>query len=170
MPKEYHTYLTWGWGKVVCGLSACLMLPHQQDSFHLGVDFSSYFFASPQHVDQTPYRINLLSLRLQFKMVAIVTWSHQKRFYLLNPAKAKSLYSFTTLVLFPRMWSIFLPFWSAISTIISSHHFHSPVCHFKITTTYIYHHVYAIVFIIQHSSPLICFTYLAPIVNLSLDL
>ena len=56
------------------------LLPHQQDSFHLGVDFSTYFFASPQHVDQSPYRINLLSLRLQFKMVAIVTWSHQKGF------------------------------------------------------------------------------------------
>lgn len=126
-------------------------MSYLHDSFHWGVDFSTYFFASPQPVEETPYRINFFRFRLQFKMVAIVTWSPQEGFLQEKAVSKIPLNYFIASIVFPRIWSLFLPFWSTISTIISSCCPNSLAFLFKITTTYIYHHVH-VVFTIQHSS------------------
>lgn len=56
------------------------------DSFHLGVDFSTHFFASPQPAEKSPHRVNILSPRIQFKMVDVITWPPKEGFLLILKA------------------------------------------------------------------------------------
>lgn len=58
---------------------------------------------------------------------------------------------YTPSALFPRNWSLFLPFWSTNSTIISSCHPPGLAFLFKINTTYTY--VYAAAELIMPSHP-----------------
>lgn len=47
------------------------------------MDFSTHFFASPQPAEKSPHRVNILSPRIQFKMVDVITWPPKEGFLLI---------------------------------------------------------------------------------------
>lgn len=80
--------LSWSWVLVIVPDSGAngsyieVRMSYLQESFHLGVKFSTHFSSSPQSVDNVTDRVNQFSPRLQSEMVAVVTSSLQGFFSL----------------------------------------------------------------------------------------
>lgn len=54
---------------------ACMevLMSYSHNWFQIEVDFATHSFASPQPVEKTPPRVNILNPRFHLKMVAVVT-------------------------------------------------------------------------------------------------